>query len=114
MFAHIPEAKQSDTETEAPIQIMGFEQPVESEPEVINFDVATRQPSRAIFLAECWVPFFGQDEAVGGVSASRGGLFIAGNEAFGGVLANGFQHGETRFGLSAIHALHEILIHQRS
>ena len=113
MFAHIPESKQRHTETQTPVDILRLKQPVERETEVIDLGVALRQPVRPVGGVQFRIPFLRQDQTVGRMGAARGRLLAAIDQAFEGIFANRFEHGETRLGFGAVHALHQIFVHQR-
>ena len=58
--------------------------------------------------------FFGENEAIGGVSASCWSFFVACCEFFARVFANRFQHREPRFAVGLRDLLDQAFIHHRS
>src|SRR6266542_5406846 len=113
MFPHIPKAKQRYAKTQTPIHIPRLKEPVESVPEVIDLNIALRQPISPFIRDELWVSFLSENHKIRRMRPSRRRLFFAFDKTFESILANSLQHRETRLGLGSVDTLNQILPHQR-
>ena len=68
VLAHLPKAKHRSAETQAPLCVSGFYQPIETRAKIVMFQGEAVQPFRAAIIRSL---FFRQYQAVGSMGAFR-------------------------------------------
>ena len=111
MLAHFPEAEQSGAQAQAPFGVASFGEPVEGGAKIVVFEFETIQPLGVAGADIFGSAFFGENQTVGGVGAPCERLFSAGGHFFEAILANGFEHEETRFAVGLFDLADQAFVH---
>src|SRR5438132_1042542 len=111
MLPHLPEPKKGQAQTQTPLRIFAFYQPLERRAKIVMFDLEAIQQFRSLGISVFGSSLFCQHEAVGGMRAPCRRLFPACSQFFQSVLTNRFQHHEARFPFRLVDLPNEALVH---
>src|SRR5262249_26034740 len=108
-----PKWKQRRTQTKSPLGVLRPECPIQRCTEIVVFNVASLEPFLAFNCSELSPAFFGQHQTISCMSATAQNFFRTGCEPRRSILANRFEHCESRLPVRHLRLLNQTLARKR-